>query len=85
MHAFYANITINKQFCAEYFEFLETLNTEKFDELITSVHSLVSIDFQVANWMLSVCSCGWWQKHCICRRVIDSAVKVGLIEYPTEA
>ena len=35
--------------------------------------------------MLSVCSCGWWQRHRICRHVIDLAVKVGLIEYPTEA
>ena len=53
-----SNITSNKQFCAEYFEFLESLNTESLDDLITGVHSLVYIDFQVANWMISVCSCG---------------------------
>ena len=73
------------QFCTEYFDFLETLNSESFDDLITRVHSLVYIDFLVANWKLSIISCLWWQKHLICRHVIDAAVKQGHIEYPTEA
>ena len=49
------------------------------------MHSLVYIDILVANWKLSIYSCGWWLKHRICRHVIDAAVILGLIEYPTEA
>ena len=34
---------------------------------------------------LSVCSCGWWSKHFICRHVIVVAVKMGLAEFPEQA
>ena len=41
------------------FYFLENLNSESFDELMTKVFSVNYVKFDESNWKLSICSCAW--------------------------
>ena len=76
-----ANIEVNTQLCDECFEFLNSLKTNSFYKLMLKVNTLVYVHFNVNNWKLSRCSCGWWNKNFICRHVIDIVVKK-MDEYP---
>ena len=67
------------------FYFLENLNSESFDELMTKVFSVNYVKFDESNWKLSICSCAWWAKHFKCHHVIEMAVRKGLAEYPETA
>ena len=67
------------------FYFLENLNSENFDELMTKVFSVNYVKFDESNWKLSICSCAWWAKHFKCHHVIEMAVRKGLAEYSETA
>ena len=62
-----------------------TSKESSYLELITKIFAVNYIKFESSNWKLSVCSCGWWNKHFICRHVIVVAVKMGLAEFPEQA